>query len=281
MALQVGVNCGLVSAAPTADPAGTNSQIDYARRTLKITTTDAVVITEIGWYCDNATEESNFEIGIYDHDAVNNRPGNLIYVERTNAKGTGAGWKKKNGLSWVLDASTIYWIAIQLDDTATTTNGNYGAISGQIYFYNTSSQTTLPDVWGATSSLNNYAYAIYALYEVITAPTVTTQAATDVTTESCTGNGNITDTGGVNCTRRGFCYMEGTEGDPTTANSVVYDDGDFGTGAYQKSITGLSPETGYRVRAYAVNSAGTAYGSTVQVTTEAEVGEFTFGAIVG
>ncbi len=99
------------------------------------------------------------------------------------------------------------------------------------------------------------------------APTVTTQAATDIATTSFTGNGNITDTGGENCTRRGFCYKVGTSGDPTTSDSVAYDDGSFGTGTYSKSITGLTAGTNYRVRAYAVNSAGTSYGTTVQVTT--------------
>jgi hypothetical protein len=101
----------------------------------------------------------------------------------------------------------------------------------------------------------------------VVAPTVTTQSATDIATTSFTGNGNITDTGGENCTRRGFCYKVGTSGDPTTSDSVAYDDGSFGTGAFTKSITGLTPNTSYRVRAYAVNSAGTGYGETVQVTT--------------
>ena len=99
------------------------------------------------------------------------------------------------------------------------------------------------------------------------APTITTQAATDITTTSCIGNGNITATGGANCTRRGFCYKAGTSGEPTTSDSVAYDDGSFGTGAFTKSITGLTPNTSYRVRAYAVNSAGTSYGATVDVKT--------------
>jgi hypothetical protein len=99
------------------------------------------------------------------------------------------------------------------------------------------------------------------------APTVTTQSATNIATTSCTGNGNITATGGANCTRRGFCYKVGTSGDPTTSDSVAYDDGSFGTGAFTKIISGLTPNTSYRVRAYAVNSAGTGYGTTVQVTT--------------
>jgi len=102
---------------------------------------------------------------------------------------------------------------------------------------------------------------------LVIAPTVTTQSATDVATTSFIGNGNITDTGGENCTRRGFCYKVGTSGDPTTSDSVAYDDGSFGTGTYSKSITGLTAGTNYRVRAYAVNSAGTSYGTTVQVTT--------------
>jgi hypothetical protein len=106
----------------------------------------------------------------------------------------------------------------------------------------------------------------------IVAPTVTTQAATDVLSTSCTGNGNITATGGENCTTRGFCYMVGISGDPTTANSTAYDTGSYGTSTYAKSITGLTPSTGYRVRAYAINSAGTGYGDTVQVTTSDYIG---------
>jgi hypothetical protein len=100
------------------------------------------------------------------------------------------------------------------------------------------------------------------------APTVTTQAPSSLTSTTLTGNGNITATGGANATRRGFCYKVGTSGDPTTADSVAYDDGDYGIGAYTKGLTGLTASTGYRVRAYAVNSAGTSYGSTVQVTTD-------------
>ncbi|MCK9578815.1 hypothetical protein M0R01_05030, partial [bacterium] len=106
------------------------------------------------------------------------------------------------------------------------------------------------------------------------APTVSTQAATDIDNTSITGNGNITATGGANATRRGFCYKTGTTGDPTTADTVAYDDGDFGTGAYTKSITSLTSKSYYRVRAYAVNSEGTSYGTTIQANTF----KFTFGA---
>jgi hypothetical protein len=104
-------------------------------------------------------------------------------------------------------------------------------------------------------------------YTSVVAPTVTTQAVSNIAKTTATGNGNITATGGANCTRRGFCYKAGTSGDPTVADSTAYDDGSFGTGAFTKSITGLTAGTSYRVRAYAVNSAGTSYGATVSVTT--------------
>jgi hypothetical protein len=104
---------------------------------------------------------------------------------------------------------------------------------------------------------------------MVSVPTVETSNCTGITATGATGNGNITATGGENCTRRGFCYTTGTTGDPTTANSVAYDDGSFGTGAYTKAITGLAENASYRVRAYAVNSAGTGYGTTVQLTTSA------------
>ena len=99
------------------------------------------------------------------------------------------------------------------------------------------------------------------------APTVTTQSATSISSSGFIGNGTITATGGVNVTRRGFCYKAGTSGDPTTADSVVYDDGSYGTGSFNKAISGLSAGTSYRVRAYAVNSIGTGYGTTVTVET--------------
>jgi len=118
------------------------------------------------------------------------------------------------------------------------------------------------------NGINQLFYEV-EFYEV--APTtVTTQACSSVLETSALGNGNITATGDANATRRGFCYMAGTSGDPTTANSTVYDNGDFGTGAFSKSITGLTKGTGYRVRAYAINTAGTSYGATVQLTTDSE-----------
>ena len=94
-----------------------------------------------------------------------------------------------------------------------------------------------------------------------TAPTVTTQAPTAVLTTTATGNGNITATGGVAPTARGFCWDLATNADPDVNDSKVEENGTFSTGAFTGSITGLTAGTQYKVRAYAINTEGTSYGS--------------------
>jgi hypothetical protein len=68
-------------------------------------------------------------------------------------------------------------------------------------------------------------------------------------------------------TRRGFCYVAGVSGDPTTANSTEYEDGSFIVESYDLPIDGLSNDTYYRVRAYAIADGNTYYGNTVTVKT--------------
>lgn len=103
-------------------------------------------------------------------------------------------------------------------------------------------------------------------YTIPVPPTITTQNATLITMLGATGNGNITNNGGLVITEKGICYKLGTSGDPTTADSTVHDHTDS-TGAFTEIITGLLTGRAYRFRAYAINSAGTSYGDTVQVYT--------------
>jgi len=100
-------------------------------------------------------------------------------------------------------------------------------------------------------------------------PTVLTDSTvTSVTPESFVAWGEITATGGDDCHERGICYLEGTSGTPNVDDdTTVYDSGDYGTGVFSKTISGLSEGTGYRIRAYAKNLAGISYGSTYTVYT--------------
>src|SRR5690606_16268046 len=90
-----------------------------------------------------------------------------------------------------------------------------------------------------------------------TAPTVTTTAASGITTTTATLGGNVTNNGGAAVTERGIVYN--TTGTPTISDTKVQ----IGSGdsSFAQEITGLSAGTTYYVRAYAINSEGTSYGS--------------------
>jgi uncharacterized protein (TIGR02145 family) len=95
-------------------------------------------------------------------------------------------------------------------------------------------------------------------------PVLTTTAASSILQTSATSGGNISDDGGASVTARGVCW--GTASTPTISDSKTTDG--TGTGAFTSSITGLSPNTLYYARAYATNSAGTAYGTAISFTTQ-------------
>jgi len=106
-------------------------------------------------------------------------------------------------------------------------------------------------------------------------PTVTTQAATSIEDTTATGNGNITDTGDENCDKRGIVWDLASHGNPGNvapgdsdyANDVV-ENGDFGTGAFTRSLTGLPTGDTIYCRAYAHNSGGYDYGAEVNFLTK-------------
>lgn len=111
-------------------------------------------------------------------------------------------------------------------------------------------------------------------YQEAGVPIVTTNAATDVADDEATLNGNITNTGGVAPTVRGFVYKEGIAGDEVDAS----DSGDFAVGAYTKALTGLDPTKKYYFRAYATNTEGTGYGDWLSFGVDVAVPTVTTGA---
>jgi len=97
----------------------------------------------------------------------------------------------------------------------------------------------------------------------ITTPTITTTAATAITQTTASGGGNVTSDGGATVTSRGVCWN--TTGNPTITNSKTTDG--TGTGTFASSITSLTSNTKYYLKAYAINSAGTVYGNEINFTT--------------
>jgi len=165
MALVKGTNCGLVLAAPGPDPTVNPLVLDGSAWAVKDTApAGAVKITEIGWWCANNTEEANFEVAIYDHNVGDNNPEAVVGIDQVNAKGTTGGWKRVTGLNIAITPATIYWIALQVDQTATATDGDRAAGVGEKFDLKTA-QAALPDPWGASTSTFEQLAGIYAVYE--------------------------------------------------------------------------------------------------------------------
>jgi uncharacterized protein (TIGR02145 family) len=92
--------------------------------------------------------------------------------------------------------------------------------------------------------------------------TLNTLIPSNITSASAVSGGNITNDGGSAITQRGVVWS--TIPSPTMANNSTSDGS--GAGSFTSNLTGLTPNTTYYVYAYAVNSAGTAYGDLVFFT---------------
>ena len=97
-------------------------------------------------------------------------------------------------------------------------------------------------------------------------PAVVTSDITEVTHNSAVSGGNVTDDGGAEVTARGVCWS--TNQNPTIEDNKTTDGA--GLGSYTSNLTNLESNTTYYVRAYAINEAGTAYGSIYVLETEKE-----------
>lgn len=94
-------------------------------------------------------------------------------------------------------------------------------------------------------------------------PTVVTLQATEVTESSAKTGGNITDDGGLEIIEKGICWGESQN----TDLSGIYITDTSNNTYFIITITGLSPNITYYVRAYAINNIDTAYGNEISFTT--------------
>lgn len=97
----------------------------------------------------------------------------------------------------------------------------------------------------------------------VTIPVLTTTQVYGITSLSATSGGNITSDGGAAVTARGVCWS--TNSNPTINDNTTADGSSIGS--FTSSITGLTENTTYHVRAYATNNEGTGYGNDVAFTT--------------
>ncbi|MCC5916197.1 MAG: hypothetical protein JJU02_02600 [Cryomorphaceae bacterium] len=101
-------------------------------------------------------------------------------------------------------------------------------------------------------------------------PKVKTHDISEITKTSAVVSGEVISDGGNLITQKGIC-LSATNTEPTI-NDVTSEEGDGG-GSFSSYFGWLDPETTFYARAYATNSKGTGYGSTLTFTTLKEPGQ--------
>jgi uncharacterized protein (TIGR02145 family) len=137
-----------------------------------------------------------------------------------------------------------------------------------------SSGTTIYYKAYAKDGYGNYIYGEVKSFitKKIVLPVVTTSDLSDILEFTATCGGTIT-LGSFSITERGVCYN--TTGSPTINNYTITTG--TGSGTYTSKLTGLTPNTKYYVRAYAIDSYDNCvYGAAKSFTTiQQETGTFT------
>jgi len=142
--------------------------------------------------------------------------------------------------------------------TAGTGTGSFqvtvtGLLPGKEYRLRAYAINTLGISYGLSVEVNTEAVA----------PSVTTTAASAITSSSVVLAGNITDDGGASVQERGI-YWSTTPNPGPSGNKVALG---TGTGIFETTLNSLQPNTTYYFKAYAVNSVGVSYGSEVTFKT--------------
>jgi uncharacterized protein (TIGR02145 family) len=181
------------------------------------------------------------------------------------------------------EAGTAHW---STPNTGATNESGFTALpGGLIYGSNSQNMFTNGIWWTSTQAGSSYAYYRAMDNNSATVTSIAFQPKSLGLSVRClcssglppsvnTYGGNMTETtisveyevvndGGFPVTARGVCWN--TSGSPTLSGSYTSDG--TGTGSYLSTITGLTPNTTYYIRAYAVNMAGTAYANEITVQT--------------
>ena len=95
---------------------------------------------------------------------------------------------------------------------------------------------------------------------------VETGTATDVTSSQALVSGNIVNFGNTNGLSQ-YGHVWGTIENPTISNNKTQLGKTSSKGSFNSTLSGLSPNTLYHVRAYALNEVGTSYGKDITFTT--------------
>jgi hypothetical protein len=220
-------------------------------------------IDDISWSCYSAPEinlkqsSTNLVSGSGSYSFGTETVGNTSSAVTFTIENTGTATLNLTGTPKVAISGHTSDFTIDQTSTSATVSA-----SGSTTFTVTFSPTTT-GARSATISIDNddsnenpYTFTVTGTGATY-APSVTTSAATSISTIGATLNGEVTSDGGATVTERGFVYK--------TSSSVTISDNKTvvagTTGTFSLSPSSLSASTQYYFRAYAINSVNTTLGS--------------------
>jgi len=179
-----------------------------------------------------------------------------------NGSITHTGWENasERGFEWgtVSGVYSSNWTSLGSYGTGAFSRGIAGLAPATTYYFRVKAKNSAGWAYGPELSFTTNAPPVGL-------PTVVTNAANNITDNSATLNGSITNTGGENASERGFEWGTVSGVYPSNWTSV----GSYGIGAFSRGIASLATSTTYYFRAKAKNSAGWAYGPELSFTTDA------------
>ena len=164
-----------------------------------------------------------------------------------------------------LTAATEYYVrayATNSEGTAYGENINFVTLEEENSDDNTGDDNTGDDNTGDDNTGDDNEDEI-----IIELPTVLTSDVTEITETTAVISYEVASDGGANVTSRGICWS--TNENPTIEDTHT-NDGE-GVGTFTSTMTNLTPNTTYYVRAYATNSEGTSYSNEMNFTTLEEI----------
>ena len=167
----------------------------------------------------------------------------------------------KKGISWSTNSADIA-NKLYTKESVFSGEGPYfisltGLHPSTTYYYAAYAYNYMGNSFGTT-------YSFTTTSGTTSAPTVITGIAENITNQAANVYGEVTSDGNIPLTYRGICYK--TSSPPTIADSSVLNLA-TGKGAYNCTLSGLSSNTTYYARAFAYNSQGLSYGSTISFST--------------
>ena len=222
---------------------------------------DATTSTKLVFLVSGSTDNNGAISTDLNLNFTNRNAGNLSFDASTIFNGTGnrkgtlrvyysAGnniWTELTGTNLPYIATNNVTASAAINISLPSELNNQATVILRFYYHNGTGGTT-----GSRPRIGIDNISVSGTASASTAPTVSSSAATSITTTGATLNGNVTSDGGSTVTERGFVYK--TTSGATIADNKTIVSGT--TGAYTLTPT-LSTNTQYFYKAYAINSIDT------------------------